>query len=62
MPVAEHPYYMYAPAPGARMLEYVSLAEKPERRQDLLPSTTSIRWSSSPGAAICWRRRMPARW
>ncbi len=35
--VAEHPYYMYRPAGGGRMREYVELAEKPERRQDMPP-------------------------
>ena len=35
--VAEHPYYMYQPVADGRMREYVELAGKPERRQDMPP-------------------------
>jgi len=53
--VAEHPYFMYSPAPGARMLEYVSLDEKPERRQDLPPL-----YHVNPVLMLSWTRYLLA--
>ncbi len=37
VPVAEHPYFMYRPEEDGRLIEYVDLPNKPERRQDVLP-------------------------
>ncbi|MDP6708241.1 MAG: acylneuraminate cytidylyltransferase family protein [Alphaproteobacteria bacterium] len=53
--VAEHPYFMYSPAPGARMLEYVTMDDKPERRQDLPPL-----YHVNPVIMLSWTRYLVA--